>query len=207
MQSPYAHIDWDKAMKLFDQASPISHQRNGYPSVSQILGGLAKAADRGLMFVAHPTDPEIVHAIVEGRDPYDWRIHHIIKRLHKQRYVGIQEQKDGTVTIKLTKQGRIKALTYQLDTMSITRQKRWDRKWRVVIFDVPERYKRTRDIFRMRLKQLGLYALQESVYVSPYPCFDEIEFLRELYGIPFTVRYLLTERIEDDQFLHTHFYL
>lgn len=207
MQSPYTHIDWDKAIKLFEQASPISHQSNAYPSVSQILRGLAKAADRGLMFVAHPTDPEIVNAIVEGRDPYDWRTHHIIKRLHKQHYVDIQEQKDGTVTVKLTKQGRIKALTYQLDTMNIIRQKRWDRKWRVVIFDVPERYKRTRDIFRMRLKQLGLYALQESVYVSPYPCFDEIEFLRELYGIPFTVRYLLTERIEDDQFLHTHFHL
>ncbi len=55
------------------------------------------------------------------------------------------------------------------------------------------------------LRQLELYPLQKSVFVSPYPCFDEVEFLRELYGVAFTVRYLLVERIEKDEFLKQHF--
>ena len=100
-----------------------------------------------------------------------------------------------------------KALTYQLDTMKLDRPKKWDKKWRVVIFDVPNKYGRTRDIFRKRLDQLGLRKIQKSVYVSPYPCFKEVEFLRELYGIPVTVQYLLVEQIEDDAFLKRQFNL
>ena len=100
-----------------------------------------------------------------------------------------------------------RALTYQLDTMMVRKPKRWDKKWRVVIFDIPEKYRRVRDIFRSRLRQLSLYQLQESVYISPYPCFSEIEFLRELYGVSFTVSYLLVDRIEDDELLRSHFEL
>ena len=101
----------------------------------------------------------------------------------------------------------VKALTYRLDTLMITKPKRWDKKWRVVIFDIPIKYNRVRDIFRSRLVQMGMYQLQESVYIYPYSCFSEIEFLRELYGVPFTARYLLVEHIENDDFLKYHFEL
>jgi len=59
----------------------------------------------------------------------------------------------------------------------------------------------------MRLRQLGLYQLQKSVFVSPYPCFDEIEFLRELYGERLSVQYLLVEKLEDDDWLRDRFQL
>ena len=74
-----------------------------------------------------------------------------------------------------------------------------------LVKDFPEKYKGFREIFRMRIKQLGLCLLQESVYVSPYPCFDEIEFLRQLYKIPFQVRYIVASKIEDDGELRTQF--
>jgi CRISPR-associated endonuclease Cas2 len=75
------------------------------------------------------------------------------------------------------------------------------------MFDVPNKYGKTRDVFRLRLEQLGLKKLQKSVYVSPYSCFQEVEFLRELYGIAITVQYLLVEQIEDDAFLKRQFNL
>lgn len=146
--------------------------------------------------------------ILLGQSQYDtWRVRNAIKRLAKQRYLRISENPDGSTTVHITKQGRIKALTYQLSTMQLGQPKKWDRRWRVVIFDIPNKYNRVRDIFRMRLKQLGLFPLQESVYVSPCPCFEEVEFLRELYGIRFTARYLLVERIEEDEALRDHFNL
>ena len=134
-----------------------------------------------------------------------WRTDQIIKRLNKQKYIEVKENDDDTTTIKITRNGMIRALTYKLDSMILRKPEKWNGKWRVVIFDIPNNYRRIRDIFRGRLLQLGLYKLQESVYVSPFPCFDEIEFLRELYGVAFTVKYLLVEKIEDDEFLRNWF--
>lgn len=204
--SPYANIDWQKAAKFFQSERPKPVKASKI-TAGVLLRVLAQAADKGLMFVAHAADPAIVEYILEGSGPLTWETRHMINRFKKQRYATVVEKPDGTVTVRVTKHGLVRALSYQLDKMHIAPLKRWDGKWRVVIFDVPERYHRLRDIFRMRLKQLGLYPLQLSVYVSPYPCFDEVEFLRELYGIAFTVRYLLVEKIEDDSLLRRQFHL
>mgnify|MGYP001565402777 FL=1 len=205
-RSPYAHIQWDKAAALFP--SHPSQQKKKFPiSASSVLHLLATAADKGLMFATHAADPAIVEYMLEGTGPLNWRTRNMIHRFQKQKYVHVHEAGDGTVTVKITKNGFAHALSYQLDTMKVQEKKQWDKKWRVVVFDVPEKYKRLRDVFRSRLEQLGLYRLQDSVYVSPYPCFDEVEFLRELYGIAFTTQYLLVEKIEDDRHLRTHFHL
>lgn len=135
----------------------------------------------------------------------DWEVNAVVKTLVCQKYISVIESPDGKTTVRITKKGMTRALTYELDTMQILKPKKWDKRWRVVIFDVPEKYKDLRNAFRMRLRQLGLFQLQESVYVSPYPCFDEVEFLRELYGVAFTTKYLLVEKIEDDISLRDHF--
>lgn len=201
--SPYAHINWEKATILFHQAEtkiPARRVRAG-----DILRLLATVVDRGMLFIAKPDDPAVAEYVFHGTGPLTWRTKSVIERFRQQRYVTIAEREDGNIVVKITKNGMTKALSYQLDSLKVKVPKRWDGKWRVVIFDVPERYRRVRDVFRMRLRQLGLLPLQESVFVSPYPCFEEIEFLRELYGIAFTVRYLLVEKIEDDASLRSHF--
>ena len=50
----------------------------------------------------------------------------------------------------------------------------WDSKWRVVVFDVPQKFNRERDRLRSKLKVLGFYMIQKSVFVLPYPCQEEI---------------------------------
>jgi len=60
------------------------------------------------------------------------------------------------------------------------RQRPWDGRWRLVMFDVPEVSRKQRDAFRwwLRLERLG--QLQKSVWVSPYPLSDDLErFLRD----------------------------
>lgn len=51
---------------------------------------------------------------------------------------------------------------------------RWDKKWRIVIFDIPQELHNKRNIFRARLKSLGFYMIQKSVFVFPYPCEEEL---------------------------------
>lgn len=204
--SLYASIDWKKAANLFHGTAQL-HTTHKPLSAQSVLSALAVVAEKGLIFLAHGDNPAVVEFLHEGTGPLFWRSRHIIHRFQKQKYVTIEEKPNGTVVVKITRHGLVRALGYQLDTMGLKKPHRWDQKWRLIIFDVPEKYHRMRDVFRRRLKQLGLYALQESVYISPYPCFDEVEFLRELYGIAFTVRYLLVEKVENDAFLRRHFYL
>lgn len=201
--NPYAHIQWDKARLLFEKnelpqkEKPISHH------VGTILRFLMHAGEEGIVFLftAHKRGAEFMHP---GLDT-DWRLRQILKKLEQRHFVRIQEHADGTTTVRIARLGKVRALTYQLETMKLEKPSSWDGKWRVIIFDIPVKANRIRDLFRMRLRQLGLYQLQESVYVSPYPCFDEVEFLRELYGVPFTIRYLLAERLENDTTLREKF--
>ncbi len=51
---------------------------------------------------------------------------------------------------------------------------KWDKKWRVVIFDIPQELHRERNNFRKKLKSLGFHMLQKSVFVFPFPCESEI---------------------------------
>lgn len=203
----YANIDWDKASKLFQQPMPSSTGKHTYPQVKELLKVLAGAGAIGLIFAFPGAAPAIGSLVLENNSYGRWQTKQIIGQMAKRKYVATEENSDGSVTVKITKEGMSRALTYHLESMEIKKPKKWDRKWRLVIFDIPEKYRRARDIFRLRLRQLGLYLLQESVYIHPYPCANEIEFLRELYGIPVKVRYLLVEKTEDDEELKDHFEL
>ncbi len=208
----YAHIDWTKAATLFtgngDKGSEDNRGNNiqGKETTKKILVALAAAGVVGLIF----TFPTIVPAlgVVAGAfQQTGWRGRKNIDRLARQKWVTVTNKDDGTVVVRITKNGMMRALSYELENMVLKRPKQWDKKWRVVIFDVPEKHRRLRDMFRIRLTQLGLYMLQKSVFISPYPCFDEVEFLRELYGVSVNVQYLLVEKLEDDVFLKNHFNL
>lgn len=206
--SLYAKINWDKAEGFFRHAPQQKIIQRDYPSTRDIFRILAAVGTVGLVLTFPPALTGVAAVMkLAGGSYRPWGMRRTLTRLKKQKYVSIQEGSGGSVTVTITKHGMVRALTYELETLMIQKQKRWDERWRVVIFDVPEKYKELRDTFRMRLRQMGLTQLQESVYVSPYPCFHEIEFLRELYGIAMTVRYLTVEKIEDDAFLRTHFEL
>lgn len=206
-QSPYANIDWEKASILFKKSDELKGETKTFPSARNILKVLAAVGTIGMIFVFPGAAPAL-GALVLGQKQYTrWQTKQVISGLGKRKYVKIEYLDDGRVRVKITKRGFVRALTYEIESMQINKPKIWDGKWRVVIFDIPQKYGRVRDLFRMRLRQLGLYQLQESVYVSPYPCFDEIEFLRELYGVSFTVQYMLVEKLEDDQYLKDHFEL
>ena len=55
--------------------------------------------------------------------------------------------------------------------------KKWDGNWRVVIFDIPQEFRRKRNILRRRLRLWGFHMLQKSVFALPYSCEEELEYL------------------------------
>jgi hypothetical protein len=208
----YASVDWEKAKQIFQTApetslnSTLTESLKRIP-VKDILRVVAAVGIIGIIFTCPPAGAALGTLFLDGKPYRRWKVRSTLDQLVRQKYVSVKNHEDGSITVTITKQGMTRALTYQLNTMRLTVPKKWDKKWRVVMFDVPNRYGRTRDVFRKRLEQLGLRMVQKSVFISPYPCFKEVEFLRELYGIAITVQYLLVEKIEGDAQLKHQFNL
>jgi len=130
-----------------------------------------------------------------------------IKRLYQSKLVDFKENSDGTVRLILSEKGKNKILKYDLDKIEITKPIRWDKLWRVVIFDIPEEENKGRGALRAKLKELGFYPLQKSVFIHPYECKDEIDFIVEIFELAPYVRFMRVKDIDVEQDLKERFHL
>ncbi|MBI2621984.1 MAG: hypothetical protein HYW63_05075 [Candidatus Levybacteria bacterium] len=138
------------------------------------------------------------------RDEKEWgkyniyNLRKLIKRLQAQKVVEIVGEE-----VKITKKGRQKILKYNLEGMEIKRKT--DGKWRVIIYDVANLKKYQRDNFRNMLEKLQLLRLQESVYLTPFVCDNEIEYLREMFDVGNEVLLLKVKEIENEDVYKKYF--
>jgi len=122
--------------------------------------------------------------------------------LKKKGFVEVIKESDDKTIVRITRKGQQKLIEYSIDEMEIKKPEKWDRKWRMVIFDVPNKYKTARDALRKKLKEMGFYQLQKSVWVYPYPCFDEILFIGKFFNAERFIELLTVEEmINDDKLL------
>lgn len=145
------------------------------------------------------------------RDWKEWekynlpRLRYMLKRMMRAKLIREDKHPDGTTTITLTRKGKLRSLTYNAETMEIRRPDAWDGRWRLVIYDITKFKKREADMLRRVLTRLKMYRLQKSVYLYPYPCKDELEFLRHYFSVPEGVLYLTVSGIEHDDAFQRYF--
>ena len=84
------------------------------------------------------------------------------------------------------------------DSRVIPQPRRWDEKWRVLIFDIPERRRRTRDVVRDRLCAAGFIRVQDSVWLFPYACEEFVALLKAECKIGRDLLYMIVDSIEND---------
>ncbi|OGI61066.1 hypothetical protein A2814_02305 [Candidatus Nomurabacteria bacterium RIFCSPHIGHO2_01_FULL_38_19] len=143
--------------------------------------------------------------------PKEWRkenrqaIERAINSLYVSHLIKEKNYKDGTTTFILSENGKQRTLKFNIDKMEIKRPTQWDKKWRVVMFDIPEKLRQMRDSLRLHFKKIGLIELQKSVFVYPYPCSREIEFILEFYNARKHVRFVLAEKIDNQLHLMKKF--
>ena len=121
-----------------------------------------------------------------------------IKRLYQSKLIDYKENGDGTVKIVLSKNGKNKILKYNLDKVEIKKPLRWDKLWRLVIFDIPEDKSHGRKALAAKLKELGFYPIQKSVFIHPYECQDEIDFVAEIFELAPYVRFLRVKSVDTE---------
>ncbi len=131
----------------------------------------------------------------------------LIKEFKYERLVDFKENRDGTIKIVLTEDGTKKVLKYNIDEIKIKLPKQWDKKWRLVIFDIPDKKKQRRELLRSKLKELGFMLYQKSVFVLPYECENEINFVTEFFQLRPYVRLVTATKITNEAELKLKFEL
>ncbi len=143
----------------------------------------------------------------EWKDLSERQVREAIQALYKSKLITEQDNKDGTTTILLSEAGKQVTLRYNLDALQIGTPEKWDEKWRMVIFDIPNTMRPARDALRFHLQELGFFTYQRSVFVHPYQCKKIVDFLIEYHGIRKYVRYIVAESLDNELHLKHHFKL
>lgn len=161
--------------------------------------------------IAIPNLPKALKPFLKKENDYEaWKRFNIsylkrtIQRLERQKLVEITED-NAMQIIKITDNGRKKILKFSLDDLQITKPKQWDKKWRLVSFDLPEKLVKKRKIFVEYLKAWQFYPLHKSVYLHAYPCFKEVDFLREYLEISEHVKMFTIIEIENNASFKKYF--
>jgi len=126
--------------------------------------------------------------------------------LKKRKLIKIKELNNGEIKIELTEKGHKRKLQYDFENLKIKDGGEWDGKWRILMFDIPEQKRPARESLRDKLKKLGFVQFQRSVWLYPYPCENEIDFITEYYSIAKYAN-LITVDIKDDKPLRVKFKL
>ena len=126
-------------------------------------------------------------------------------------------EQDGLVTVsgeygkrrvKITEKGLKIMKQIEFGEYAIPEPVFWDGKWRVLIFDINERRRRTRNQLRRLLDGAGFVRIQDSVWVYPYACDEFISLVRaHLKSGVGEMRYFVAEALESDKALREHFHL
>lgn len=121
----------------------------------------------------------------------------------------------GFITFEQTPNGKFLRLTplgeQRLRALNLTKihahqkKRKWDKKWRMIIFDIPASKNALRNKIRYTLQEIGFYKLQHSVWIYPYDCENLITMLKVDFKIGKDVLYIIADQIENDRALKAHF--
>jgi len=153
---------------------------------------LKKWWDKGGPYIPPEKDPE--------------RVRNSLYYLKRNKYVYWKhDKKKGEVMLAMTDKGKeLFSTKASPDNFEIVRPEKWDSQWRFILFDVPEKMRKSRDLFRYYLKNMGFFRFQRSVWIHPFACEKEVQYLSEFLEM---TKYIImfTAKINNDRVLRRYF--
>ena len=167
-----------------------------------VLYALAAAGGITMALVA-PNALQVLEQFgcVKTRRNLSYTVNESVSRLRDGGFV----KKDDRGFLYLTLKGERRLSEFGVTGFHLKKPKQWDKKWRVVSFDIKENRKGVREQLRATLVAIGFVRLHRSVWVYPYDCHDLITLLKADYEIGKDVLYIVSEYIENDRMLRRHF--
>jgi len=117
-------------------------------------------------------------------------------------------QKKGKKYVEITDAGRrALALEEAKATKLAGAKRKWDKRYRMVIFDIPEQRRGVREQLRRLMRECGFLCIQKSVWLSPYDCEELIALVKAELRIGKDVLYVIVDSVENDGWIKRHFRL
>lgn len=108
--------------------------------------------------------------------------------------------------LRLTTKGKATLERLNLSEYGTHKKKqRWDKRWRLLIFDIPEKKRTLREKIRRTLIAIGFMRLQDSVWVYPYDCEELITLLKADFKVGRDLLYVIADELEYDAPCRTYF--
>lgn len=170
---------------------------------------LATVATAGLLSVAlvAPKVLDLLKYTPLNKYKFAYRTRATAGRLVAMGYMTWVER-GGKKFLRLTEVGQ-KAVHFEKEKVALMarKKKRWDNRWRMIVFDIPERRRKIRTRLCAIMREVGFVRLQDSVWVYPYDCENLVALLKAELKIGKDVLYAIAETIENDAPLRQHFEL
>jgi len=131
-----------------------------------------------------------------------------IRKLAHTKLIEERRLKDGSYKLVATESGRTQARLLSIVGNSIRFKipQHWDKKWRIVSFDIPEKERFFRKVLRDHLKALNFLQLQQSVFISPHPYEKPMAKLVAFYNAEPYVQIITAINIQNTTAIKKHFF-
>jgi len=198
----------DRIASLLEKKALKEKRNKNYASTKEVLSLLAQGAILTFSFAA-PNMIKLLGEFKKKPNKNEWRrfnlgyLKRTLKRLEKQKLIKIEINGNKTI-LKISDQGKMKVLKYTIGELELEK-KRWDKKWRLVLYDIPNHLNISRDQIRKSLKNLGFLEIQKSVYLTPFPCFDQVDFLRTIFHLRKYMKIIWVDKIENEKVYKNYF--
>lgn len=116
-------------------------------------------------------------------------LYQAVKDLREKGFIEI-EKDAGKIILKLTDKGRQEAIVRKL-----LMDEDWDGRWRIVIFDIPEKHRKLRKILRGKLREWEFALWQKSVWAGKKNVIKPLrDFIKEV-GLEQWVRVIVSSDV------------
>src|SRR3989344_2345432 len=187
-------------MGKLEQGAARRRRRNNIQQT--VLGVIAVAGVISVTMIA----PNVFQALPHLMGRQNYRLRFQTKTALGRLIVKGLVKKDSRGRFEVTEKGRrFLAIEEAMVHNSASAKRRWDKQYRLRMFDNPQTRRRTQDRLRELMTAFGFLRLQDSVWVSPYDCEDLIALVKAELKVGKDVLYAVVTEIENDGFIRQRF--
>ena len=125
--------------------------------------------------------------------------------LKRRGFIDVEQNADDSYSVRATNTGKLQAEKYALDDIFIETPKKWDKQWRMVIFDIPAEKQKGRLALLSKLRELGFIMLQKSIWAHPFECQSEVAVLARAFEVDKYVQHLVCNSVSAGEYLKREF--
>ena len=133
-----------------------------------------------------------------SRRPRTQSVYNTFRRLEKKGYLQ-SFKRNNKVQYRLFRPVRKELEEFENLNLKHSLPKQWDKRWRLVSFDIPEIQRKHRDALRWKLKRLGLGHFQHSVWLTPYPLIEIFYEIINRAGVKNCVKIIETDNLPEEE--------